>query len=228
LSPFVFSPEVPVSDVFIHPRNSQPPDFIPSLTGQHGAAAVGDAAPAGEVLFDTGCLADIDYQTIIVREFLSGFDIAQGFKEDAVAILLGFQIGFAGVINPLGEAATVLGVDDVAIIQMEVESVVGLTWVVRVEGLSFFPGDDLSLVFQHRIAGLDGTNGVNTLAVDARFAHLDAAAAGRRVGLCRFCGGLDFVFGLHQFKYSFLMRLAENERSEVRSASRSESQVSEA
>ena len=27
---------------------SHSPDFIPSLTGQHGAAAVGDASPAGE------------------------------------------------------------------------------------------------------------------------------------------------------------------------------------
>jgi len=40
-----------------------------SFTIQHSAAATGGAASAGEVLFDPGCLADIDHQTVIVREF---------------------------------------------------------------------------------------------------------------------------------------------------------------
>lgn len=52
--------------------------------------------------------------------------MAQGFKEDAVAILLGLQIGFAGVINPLGGVAMVFGVDDLAVVQVEVEGVFGL------------------------------------------------------------------------------------------------------
>jgi len=54
-----------------------------SFTVQHGAAATGDAAPAGEVLLGPGCLADIDHQTVIVREFLAGFEYRAGHKKDA-------------------------------------------------------------------------------------------------------------------------------------------------
>ena len=153
-----------------------------SFTIQHSAAATGGAASAGEVLFDPGCLADIDHQTVIVREFFPDFDIAQGVKKDTVAILFDFQIWFAGMIDPFGGVADVLGVDDVAIVQMKIEGVVGLACIMRVAGLSFFPGDDLALILQYLVAGLDGTDGIDALAVDARFAHLGAATAGRYTG----------------------------------------------
>ena len=170
-----------------------------SFAVQHRAATVGGAAPAGEVLLDPGCLADIDHQTVIVREFLADFDIALGIKKDAVAILTGFQIWFTRVINPLGGVASVLGVDDVAIVQMKIESVVGLACVVRVAGFSFLPCDDLALVLQHLIAGLDGTDGVDALAVNARFAHLDAATAVRYPGsgIGRLGGCLKFFLSFH-------------------------------
>ncbi len=150
-----------------------------SLTVQHCSTAVDGTAKACEFFLDPGCLTQIDHQTIIVREFLSDIDIAQGVKEDAVAILLCFQIWFTGVINPLGTASTVLGVDDVTVVQMEVKGVVGLTWVVWVVGFGFLPGDDLALILQHHFASLDRSDGVNALAVDARFAYLDAAPPGR-------------------------------------------------
>lgn len=126
--------------------------------------------------------------------------MAQGFKEDAVAILLGLQIGFAGVINPLGGVAMVFGVDDLAVVQVEVEGVVGLAWVVGVAVLGFPPGDDLALILQHRVAGIDGTDGVDALAVDARFAHLGAATTNRRAEAeMDLAGGwFKFFLGLHQ------------------------------
>ena len=161
--------------------------------------AIDGAAKAGEVLFDPGCLADIDHQTVIVREFLADFDIAQGIKKDAVTILGGFHIGFTGVINPFRGVAGVSGVDDVAVVQMKIEGVVGLTWVVRVTGFSFLPGDDLALVLQHLIAGLDGTDGIDALAVDSRFAHLGAATAVRypESGIGCLGGWLEFFLVLH-------------------------------
>ena len=68
------------------------------------------------------------------------------------------------MINPFGGVACVLGVDDVAIVQMKIESVVGLADVVRVAGLSFLPGNDLALVLQYLVAGLEWTDGVYALA----------------------------------------------------------------
>ena len=153
-----------------------------SFTVQHGAAAVGDAAPAGKFLLDPGCLADIDHQTVIVREFLADFDIAQGIKKDAVAILTGFQIWFTGMIDPFGGVADVLGVDDVAVVQMKIEGVVGLTGIVGVKCLCFSPSDDFTLVLQYSISRLDGTDGIDALAVDTGFAHLRASAVGFRAG----------------------------------------------
>ena len=153
-----------------------------SFTGQHSAATVGGATPAGVFLLELGCLTGIDHQTVVVKEFLADIDVAQGFKKDAVALLLCFQIGFAGVINPLGEAASVLGIDDMAVVQMEVEGVVGLAWVVGVAVLGFLPGDDRTLILQYCVVGFDGTDGVDALAVDARFAHLGAATTGRHSG----------------------------------------------
>ena len=123
-----------------------------SFTVQHGAATVGGAAPAGEFLLDPGCLADIDHQTVIVREFLADFDIAQGIKKDAVAILFGFQIWFAGMINPFGGVAGVPGVDDVAIVQMKVEGVVGLASAFFQVMISPLYSNTLSPVLMGRMA----------------------------------------------------------------------------
>jgi len=105
-----------------------------SFTIQHSAAATGGAASAGEVLFDPGCLADIDHQTVIVTEFLADFDIAQGIKKDAVAILTGFQIWFAGMIDPFGGVADVLGVDDVAMLEQEVVTGLGVSLAGKGKG----------------------------------------------------------------------------------------------
>ncbi len=91
----------------------------------------------GVFLLELNCLARVDHQAIVIKKFLAGLDVTQGFKENAVAILLGFQIGFAGVINPLSGVAIVLGIDDVAVVQVKVEGMVGLAGIVGVAGLAF-------------------------------------------------------------------------------------------
>ena len=150
-----------------------------SFTGQHSVTATDRAAQAGVFFLEFLCLVPVNHQAVIVRELLADLDVAQSCQEYAVAILICFQIGFAGVINPPGGVSAVLGVYDVAVIQVEVEGVVGLVRVVRVDALGFLPGDDLALIFQNHFTGLDGSDSIDTLAVDARFTHLSAAAAGR-------------------------------------------------
>lgn len=147
------------------------------LTVQHGAAAIDGAAPTSVFFLQVGCFAHIDYETVIVREFFANNDVAQGFEENTVPVLTGFQIRFAGVINPLGGIAMVLGVDDVAVIQMEIEGVIRLAGIVRMTVNGFLPRDNLSFIFQNGVTGFDGTDGVNALAVDVGFAYLNAAFA---------------------------------------------------
>ncbi len=147
-------------------------------------------------LLELLCHPAISDQTIIIKELLADFDVAQGFKKNTHAILLGFQIGFAGVIDPLGGIAILLGINDVTVVQVEIEGVVWLSEIVGVESLSPPPGDDLALILQHSVAGFDGTDGVNTLAVNTRFTHLRAAAAGFRA--CHLNRSFEFILVVRQ------------------------------
>jgi len=107
-----------------------------------------------------------DDQAVIIKELLANFDIAQGFKKNAHAFLLSFQIGCAGMIDPPGGVAVLSGIDNVAVIQMKIEGMVRLAGIMRVKRLSFAPGDDFALVFQHSVARFDVTDSIDTLAVD--------------------------------------------------------------
>ncbi len=156
-------------------------------------------------LFDFGGFTTFDDETIVVKEFFAGVDIAQGFEKDAVTVLRGFQIRFAGVIDPLSGVAIILGVDDMAFIQVKVKSVVGLAGVVGVAGLGLAPGDDLALVLQHPFADLDGTKSINALPVNTRFSHLCATATGWLPPTVRSLpdGGFEAVFGLRHLIKTF-------------------------
>ena len=88
-----------------------------SFTGQHVPRQLAVLQKQAYSFLSLTCACErVDHQAIVIKKFLAGLDVTQGFKEDAVAILLGFQIGFAGVINPLSGVAIVLGVDDVAVV----------------------------------------------------------------------------------------------------------------
>jgi len=136
-----------------------------------------------------------DNEAVIVKEFLADRNVAQGFKKNAPAFLLGFQVGFAGMIDPPGRIAVLFGIDDMAVVQMKIKGMVGLAGVVGMKRHRFAPGDDFSFVFQHSVARFDGTDGVDTLAVDSRFAHLGPASAGCATGSGAI---LDFISVLCQ------------------------------
>lgn len=150
---------------------------LPLFTIEHGASAIDGAAEAGVFFFELCCFTGVDDQAVIVREFFSNFYIPQRFKENAIAVLFGFQIRLARMINPSRRIAVVLGVDNVPVIQMKIEGVMGLAFVVRMTCQSFRPGDDFAFVFQKRFTGFNGTNGKNAFAVDAGFAYLNATFA---------------------------------------------------
>jgi len=58
------------------------------------------------------------------------------------------RLGFAGVINPFRGIAGVPGVDDVAVVQMKIESVLG--WLMSCGGgLQLSSGDNLALILQY-------------------------------------------------------------------------------
>ena len=153
---------------------------------------------AGELLLELRGIALVDDEAVVEEEFFAGGDVVQGVEEDAVADLFGFEVGLAGVVDPLGRVALVLAVDDVAVVEVEVEGVVGLLGVVRVAVECFFPGDDFALVFEHPFACLEGENGIDALAVDAGVTHLGATALTRgRVAVRGGAGGgRGFVRGL--------------------------------
>ena len=155
--------------------------FLP-FAGQHRPAAIGGIAQTGMFLLELLRHPAINNQSVIVEKLLADIDVTQSFKKNAHVFLLGFQIGFAGMIDPSGRVAVLIGIDNVAVIQMKIEGVVRLAGIMRVKRLSFAPGDDFAFVFQHSVSRFDVTDSVDALAVDARLAYLRAAAAGRRLG----------------------------------------------
>ncbi len=82
------------------------------------------------LFFNLSGFTTVDYQTVIVKKLFTRIDVAQSFQEYASAGLIGFQIGITGMINPSSGITLVLGIDDMAIVQMEVEGMVGLAGVM--------------------------------------------------------------------------------------------------
>ncbi|MNT40482.1 hypothetical protein D3C72_1767980 [compost metagenome] len=87
--------------------------------------------------------------------------------EDAALFLARFAVGFAGVVDPARAVAAELGVDDAAVVQAEVESVVGIAGIVRMALQRLLPRDVLALVLDHALAFGDGGDRVYALAVHA-------------------------------------------------------------
>ncbi len=76
------------------------------------------------------------------------------------------------MVDPFGPTPASAGVDDMAVVQMEIECVMRLGGVMRMalEGLA--PGNDFTFVFQDEPAFLDGRGGVDASTVHAGWTHL--------------------------------------------------------
>src|SRR4051794_18287626 len=153
-----------------------------SLWRQHGATAAGRAAAAFELFLDLRSVTLFEDQAIVEKQLFPRANLAQRLDEDAAAVLLGLAVGLAGVVDPAGRVAVVLAVDDVLVIDVEVEGVVGVGRVVRMAAQRLLPTDDLALVFDDGFAFGQWPRREHAPPVDARAPHLDAAAGSRGGG----------------------------------------------
>ena len=55
---------------------------------------------AGVVRQQGGGVGLVNHQAVVVIQFFTGFDFAQGPDENTVACFIGFAIGLAGVVDP--------------------------------------------------------------------------------------------------------------------------------
>ena len=88
----------------------------------------------------------VDFQRVIVKEFLAPFDIANRIDENAVVFFDGFAVWIAAMVDPACVVAANLWIDHLAVVEAKIECV----WIVLVVG-SGFPGDALPRVFDNEI-----------------------------------------------------------------------------
>src|SRR4029453_8181961 len=114
----------------------------------------------------------VDFQRVIVEEFLAGLDIAQRIDEDAGVFFDGFAVWMAAMVDPARVVAVNLWVDHLAVVEAKIESV----WIVLVVGRGF-PGDALPRVFDNTSAFGNGLHWVNTVPVHTGLANFNPYGA---------------------------------------------------
>src|SRR5215217_6860626 len=139
-----------------------------ALGGKHCAAALWATAVAGKLAFRLFRDRFVDFQRVIVKEFLAGFDISHCVNKDAVVLLYGFAIRIAAMVNPASFVSADAGVNDLTVSEPENECV----WIVLVVG-RVFPSYALAGVFDNASAFRNEPRGVNAATVHTGFANFD-------------------------------------------------------
>jgi hypothetical protein len=141
---------------------------LDSVELKHCTAAIRGATVAREFLF--GCLRDrfVDFQPVIIKQFLASLDVANGMDEDAIIFFDSFAVRIARVIDPPRVVTANFWIDYIAVFQPKDESV----WTVLVVG-GGFPGDAFSRVFDNASAFGNELHRVNAPAVHTGLANLD-------------------------------------------------------
>ena len=127
----------------------------PALGCQQCFAAIGAATPARVFRLEFGRVGLVNDQAVVVIEFFSRLDVAQGFDENAIVFLIGFAIGIAAVVDPSGGVAAVQRVDHLVFVHVEIEGVIGVRGVMGVAILCLVPADHLTYVFIQCLAFSD-------------------------------------------------------------------------
>ena len=117
---------------------------------------------AHEFLFRFFRYGFVDFQRVIVKEFLAGFDIAHCVDEDAVVFLDGFAVWIAAMVHPARVVAADLRIDYLAAFKAEIECM----RIVLLVG-SALPGAALAGIFDDAGAFGDELRGVNAATVHA-------------------------------------------------------------
>ena len=115
-------------------------------------AAIDTAAPARVFRFELRCVGLVNDQAIVVVELFSSLDVAKGFDEDAVVLLIGFAVRVAAVIDPPGGVAAMQSINHLVFVHMKIEGVVGVRWVMGVAILRFIPTDDFTDILVQGLA----------------------------------------------------------------------------
>lgn len=148
--------------------------------GEHGSAAGGGAAVA--VL----CLVGGVVEVVLIGEFFTGGDVAQGHDKDAVITLYCFAVGGAGVIDEHGGAEAVYDVLFVAVAEEVGDD------AVAVSGVCDALGHAGSVVLAHDPAFAEGARCVAAGSVDCRRADDETVT---QVCTLKKCCGLPFGMG---------------------------------
>src|SRR5690606_16378234 len=140
---------------------------------QHRAGAIPGAAAAGPDLFHTWRVRLVEGDAVVVGQLLARLDAADRLDEHAIlaavlAVVL-FQhrlaVGRATVVDPARDAAFVVGVDHVLVVEGEQERV-SRVGIAGVAGIDLGVGPAAPLVLDDPITLADGLDGEHAIAVD--------------------------------------------------------------
>src|SRR5205823_5205576 len=114
----------------------------------------------------------VDFQRVIVKELLAGFDVAYRIDENAVVFLSRFAVWIAAMVDPARVVASNLWIDNFAVFQAKVECM----WVILVVW-SGFPGYPFAGVLDYASAFGSEPHGVNAAPVHAGLADRDSCGS---------------------------------------------------
>jgi hypothetical protein len=129
--------------------------FFSGLDGrrrQQGASAFLGAAPTRVFSLELFGHRGIDHQAVVVTQLFARQNIAACGNKDTPISLIRLAVGFAGMVDPARRITPVKRVNYMLIVDMEVEGVVGVCWIMRMAAQRLFPSDDLAHVLDDGLA----------------------------------------------------------------------------
>lgn len=135
---------------------------------EHCAAANRAATVTSVLLFLLFGDRFVDFQRVIIEQFLARLDVAHCVDEYAIIFLGGFAVGVAGMVDPARVVPPNQRINYLAVIQAKIKCM----WVVLDVG-SGFPCGALARVFDNARAFRNELHGVNAPTVHTGLAYLD-------------------------------------------------------
>src|SRR5690606_7810492 len=151
--------------------------FTRRATPDTSALSLHDALPisavAGPELLGLGRVRLVQDDAVVVGQLLARGDVADGLDEDAVlarVAAVGFLVDrlavrVAAVVDPAGDVAVDIGVDDVLVVEREQEGMAGLR-LVAVDAVGLGMGAQLALVLHQALALGEGCGGEVAVSMD--------------------------------------------------------------
>jgi hypothetical protein len=135
---------------------------------EHCATALRAATVTSILLFLLFRDRFVNFQRVIVKQFLAPLDVAHRIDEYAILFLGGFAVGIAGMVDPARVVPPNQWIDYLTVIQAKIECV----WIVLDVG-SGFPCGPFTGVFDNARAFGNKLHGVDAATVHTGLAYLD-------------------------------------------------------